>query len=401
MCDSKHKKSILVVTSTFPRWENDVTPPFVLELCKRLVIKEFDIDVLAPHASGAKKYETINGVNVYRYPYFLSKYELLSYNSGILANLKNNKLIYMLVPFFLVAQMFAIWKKLSDKKYDLIHAHWIIPQGFLCVVICKYFIKKSPKILCTSHGSDLFALQSRFISAIRRWTLEYVDSMTVVSEYMKSLCLIDSDMSNKVHVCSMGVDLKGHFIPKKDIYRDRYRIIFVGRLVEKKGIAYLLDAIKKLINKFEKINLIVVGDGSDRSMLENKCKDLMIEQHVKFQGSVSQDELPGLYSSASIFVMPSIDQEGLGLVAVEAMGCGCAVITSALGSVNDIIEDGVNGIMVESGDSTSLAETIKYLLSNSSERDRMAEDGRRSVVKKFDWQIVVYKYQKIIESVCG
>jgi len=183
------RKKILVTASTFPRWKDDTEPPFVYELCKRLVKHDIDVDVLAPHAEGARSKEIMDGINIYRYPYFLSKYERLSYNGGILANLKRNKLNYMLVPLFLIAQTFATWKILSHKKYDLIHAHWLIPQGLISVIITKYLQKERPKILCTSHGGDLFAFQSPLFNKIKKWILNNSDGVTVVSEHMRKICL--------------------------------------------------------------------------------------------------------------------------------------------------------------------------------------------------------------------
>jgi len=210
-------------------------------------------------------------------------------------------------------------------------------------------------------------------------------------------------IEKKIHICTMGVDLKERLHPKNEISRDDYRIIFVGRLVEKKGVTHLLGAIKILTNKYKKVNLILIGDGPERSFLENECKNLKLEKHVKFYGSMSQDKLPELYLSASIFAMPSIidsknDQEGLGLVAVEAMGCGCAVVASSLGAINDIIEDGINGIMVKPGDKNALADAISSLLSNKDKKSQIALNGRNSVIEKFDWDVIVAKYAGIIRS---
>src|SRR4051812_924330 len=90
----KQKKKVLVLASTFPRWKNDTTPPFVFELEKRL-IKDFDINVIAPHYPGAKKYEVIENLKIYRFQYFWpAKFQKLCYDGGILPNLKKNKFLY-------------------------------------------------------------------------------------------------------------------------------------------------------------------------------------------------------------------------------------------------------------------------------------------------------------------
>lgn len=395
-----NKKSLLVVTSTFPRWENDTDPPFVMELCKRLVKKNIRIDVLAPHAPGTKTKEIMDGINVYRYKYFFSKWESLAYEGGILTKLKKNRLLYFLVPLFLLSQIKSIFKLIKNNQYDLIHAHWLIPQGFLSIFVAKYLYKESPKILCTSHGSDLFSFQSTFFKNILKWILNSADGVTVVSEHMRKACFTIINNDKNIHVCPMGVDLRKTFITVDTVKRTHNRIIFVGRLIESKGVLYLLDAIQHISSEMSDIELLIVGDGPEKISLEMRCKKLAIEKHVTFYGSVSQGKLPELYSSAQIAVMPSIKEEGLGLVSIEAMGCGCAVIMSSLNSAKEFIVNGNNGVLVKPADSQDLARAIKSLLLNRDEREQMAMNGRQSVIEKFDWERVVSKYEKIIESLC-
>jgi glycosyltransferase involved in cell wall biosynthesis len=396
MCVPEKNKSILVVTSTFPRWADDTDPPFVMDLCERLVKENINIDVLAPHAPGTSKREVMNGVNVYRYQYFFSKWELLAYGGGIIAKLRKNKLFYFLVPFFFISQIRSLLRLLKTNKYDLIHAHWLIPQGLIAVLVKKYLYKDCPKLLCTSHGSDLFSFQSLFFYKIQKWVLNNSDGVTVVSEHMRKVCMQMTDIEEKIYVCSMGVDLVNRFIPIEDINREDNKILFVGRLVEEKGVPILLDAIHKVIQKFPGLKLVIIGDGPEREKLEAQCIGLNIEHVVEFLGALNQNQLPALYSSASIVVMTS-KREGLGLVAIEAMGCGCAVVATCLPAVEDIIENGVNGVLVKYGDSIELANAIETLLVNTGIKNNIVSRARQSVIKRFDWQIVANKYKNIIE----
>ncbi|MDO8549249.1 MAG: glycosyltransferase, partial [Ignavibacteria bacterium] len=118
------KPKILVMASTFPRWKNDTIPPFVYELSKRLV-SNFDVYVLAPHFKGAKKYEVMDGMKVYRFQYLPEKFETLAGSGGILPTLKKNKLNYLQIPFFLIAEFFALRKLVREINPNKIHAHWI------------------------------------------------------------------------------------------------------------------------------------------------------------------------------------------------------------------------------------------------------------------------------------
>ena len=136
------RKKILVLTSTFPRWKDDVEPPFVYELSRRLNSK-YSVHILAPHASGTAAEEYFDGMRVTRYRYFFPRWESLAYHGGILANLKQNPLRYLLIPFFLIGQLVALVRLLRNCRYDCIHAHWLIPQG-LIAIIARLFVKAVP-----------------------------------------------------------------------------------------------------------------------------------------------------------------------------------------------------------------------------------------------------------------
>src|SRR3990167_7699194 len=127
------KKRILVLTSTFPRWKNDHTPPFIFELEKRLV-KDFEIHILAPHYQGAKKEEMMEGLHIHRFQYFWPvNLQKLCYEGGILPNLKKNKLLYIQALSLILFELIAAIKIVKKEKINLIHAHWIIPQGIVAL----------------------------------------------------------------------------------------------------------------------------------------------------------------------------------------------------------------------------------------------------------------------------
>ncbi len=404
MGSSTQKKTLLVVTSTFPRWANDTEPPFISELCKRLVKLGLDIDVIAPHTKSAKRHEIIDGIKVYRYMYCFPQCEVLAYSGGIMSNIRKNKMLYFLVPFFILAQALALGQYLKSTQYDAIHVHWIIPQGFICALVCMVIGQRSPPILCTSHGGDLFSLQSYLLKKIKNWTLNRMKKVTVVSNYMHKYCLEKMSMDNeKVSVIPMGVNLIDLFKSVESVQRKHNRVIFVGRLVEKKGIVYLIEAISQVCNLIPDVELLLVGDGPLRGELEEIVKQHKLENNIHFIGSVQQKELPALYSSAMIAITPSIvdatgDQEGLGLVIIEALGCGCAVVASTLEAIKDIIVDGENGLLVKPGDSTSLAEAIQRLLKDTDICRELSENGIKSVYSKYNWDSVAKRYYELIHN---
>lgn len=396
---------VLVLTSTFPRWLSDTEPNFVFELSKNLVKNGFFVDVIAPHALGAKSYEEIEGLKIYRYQYFLSRFQTLAYNGGIPANLSSNKLNYLLVPFFFFFQFISIVKRLRKEKYDLIHAHWLIPQTFIAVLVTKYISNINIPILCTSHGADLYRFNSPLMNKIKRWVAKSCFHMCVVSKAMKSYCLTNNIRDEGVSVLSMGVDIENLFIPISSVKRMPNRLIFVGRFVHKKGISVLIEALRIIVKTILDVELLLVGDGPLYDEITEMIENKGLKNNVKFYGSEINKKLPELYSSASIAVVPSIvdqtgDTEGLGLVTIEAMGCECAVVASSLEPIKEVIENEKTGILFPPGDSEQLAKCVIELLNNHEKRSLIAKQGRKKSKQKYDWQIITRKYYDLISAMC-
>ncbi len=386
---------LLVLTSTFPRWKNDVEPPFVYELCRRLASKGFSVDVLAPHTPGSKTFEHLHELKVYRYRYFFERYQKLAYDGGIMASLKENKWLYLLVPFFLASQLFHTWKLFKRGNYSLIHAHWIIPQGLIAAMAVTMTGKKNLPIVCISHGGDLFSLDSFFFKWLKLWALRRMTLLTVVSEHMKNHCQEHLGVDTGIEVCSMGVDLAETFTPPAKELDRQQRLIFVGRLVEGKGLYDLLHALRKLRDKRSDMHLDVLGEGPERNGIMEEIKRLDLANHVTLHGAVGNLAVPDYLRRSAIAVIPSRGQEGLGLVAIEAMGCECAVVASSFDAIRDVITDGENGLLFPAGDAEALSEKIHLLLEDTALQRKLAISGRQNVLARYDWRVIAEKYARL------
>jgi glycosyltransferase involved in cell wall biosynthesis len=395
------RPQVLVLTSTFPRWEGDREPPFVFELSKRLA-KDFDVCVLAPHAPGASQEEVLTGIKVIRFRYFFTHGQTLAYNGGILANLKRQRRNYFLIPFFILSEFICLWRILRTTQVDVIHAHWLIPQGFVAVA-ARAFSRQSPLIVCTSHGGDLFGLSGKLLTKIKRIIINRVDKFTVVSQAMRDYAY-QVTMRHDIEVIPMGVDLVKQFTPRDfhEMY-DPHTILFVGRLVEKKGVRYLILAMQEILKAHPQTRLLIAGDGPDKLALLQLAQDNNVASQVSFLGPLENTSLQEQYRRATIFVGPSVvaaggDQEGLGLVFVEALGCECAVIASDLPAIKDVIIDGVTGLICKQRDSVDLANKVISLLDNPALRLSLGRAGRQHVAGRFDWEIVAHRYADLIHA---
>ncbi len=402
MIDARPK--LLVLASTFPRWGNDTEPRFVESLCYELA-NEFDVTVLAPHCRGAARNEIFGSgdrqLEVCRFKYAPEILENLAYDGGMLSRLRANPFRVLLLPLFLLVQLLAVVQACRRRPIDAVHAHWIIPQG-LTVAIFRLISRRIPPILVTSHGGDLYALNSRPMEFLKRWITNSADKVTVVSSAMRDYCDARQIAPGKIVVQSMGVDLGNKFTPGSK-NASRSGLVFVGRLVDKKGVEHLVEAMTLLADSYNDTRLTIVGDGPLRERLKQLARDLRVDERVGFVGSVPNREVPAYLRAASVAVMPSViassgDQEGLGLVAVEAMGCGCAVVASDLPAIRDTVIDGETGLTARPADAEDLAAKIGILLGDSALRQKLADAGRSYAMAKFAWPIVGSKYREILSE---
>jgi glycosyltransferase involved in cell wall biosynthesis len=358
-----------------------------------------DIRVLAPHASGAAPAEVLEGVNVRRFRYFLSRWQAVAYEGGIVARLREAPWRAVQMPFFLATLWWATIREIQRWQPDIIHAHWIIPQGLIACLAAR---RRVP-ILCTSHGGDLHGLRGPLFRWLKAWTLRRCQRVTVVSQSMVDhVRLLVPGIP--IDVVPMGAELSSLFIPPEDpaVRRDN-EIVFIGRLVEKKGLWVLLQAYEMLQQDRLDMQLTIAGDGPLREEIKRRVSGMRHRERITLLGSVPHGDLPAILQRATIAVFPFIvgkdgDQEGFGLVVIEAIGCGCPVIASDLPAIRQSIDDGITGILTPSGDPSALTEAMRVCLADASMRSRMATAALESARRQFDWPAIAAQYWRTVES---
>lgn len=393
---------VLMITSTLPRWAGDAEPRFVLDLARELNT-DFDIELIAPHAPGAATREVMQGVPVTRFRYWWPRWQAVAYQGGIAWRIRENHLRILQLPFFFGSLIWAIIQRLRrEPRIDLIHAHWLLPQG-LAALLAHTFAGRHVPILCTSHGGDLFGLRGPLFSTLKRLILRRCDNVTVVSHAMVSKV---REIAPEIdpEVIPMGTDLRQRFVPAENPRtREPSHLIFVGRLVPKKGLEHLLQALHQLRQEKVPVTAEIVGHGPLAKGLEQSAHSMGLAESVRFTGPIPHESLPGHYQRASIAVFPFVeatdgDQEGFGLVMVEAMGCGCAVIASDLPAVRDVIQDRVTGILVPPARSDELAIAIREMIWDPQELAALALKGRAEAVKRFDWSAIRTHFHRLYET---
>ncbi len=402
------KKKVLVFASTFPRWKDDTNPPFVYELSKRLT-KYFDIVVLTPYYPGSKKYEEMDGMKVYRFKYFLEKYQKLAGSGGILPTIKKNKWYIFQVPFFLLGEFLALRKIVKKENPDIIHSHWILPQGFISYL--NYKISRTPYIV-TTWGGDMFVFKKKgAVSALLRKIYSKVlnNSKNSTSVNMVFLDEMKSVTQNKekIRYIPNGVDSKLFTPEKKDnSLRKKYGItgpflLFIGRITEKKGISYLIEAMPEVKKQIPNAKLMIIGSGELEDSLKQLSSNLNVSNSIIFTGPITNKELPKYYASADLFIAPSIttkdgDREGFPTVFLESMSSGTPVLTTKIDGIKEIIIEGKNGFLVDQKSSSQLADSIISLIKSKSKLSSTESFSRSLALKSYDWNIIAKQYAEVL-----
>lgn len=383
---------LVVLASTYPRWAKDPEPGFVHELAQRLT-SDFHVTVIAPHAPGALEQERLDGVQVVRYRYAPERWETLVNEGGIISNLRRSPWKLLLLPTFVLCQWWAVRRVIRESAPSVLHAHWLVPQGLIAATQSPRAANAVP-FLVTSHGADLFALRGRVFRRLKAFVLRRAAIVTVVSSAMTDEVEALSPGVTAV-VAPMGVDLEGRFCPDAQVARVEDEALFVGRLVEKKGVAHLVEAWPRVVAVRPEARLRIVGFGPLEASLRLRCQQLGVASSIEFVGAIPQSELPGHYRRAAVFVAPFVagrdgDQEGLGLVTVEAIGTGCPVVVGDVPAVRDVVTGPEVGTIVDARNPEALAAAVVAAMAGSAP----APDG----VAQFGWQSRASQYRRLLSA---
>ncbi len=293
-----------------------------------------------------------------------------------LGGLDLRKLAYHLA-YFAEAAMLGRW--MARQKLGHLHVHFATPAATVGLLTKIMFpIGYS----FTVHGPDEFYDTPGYGLAEK---LKGADFVICISHYAKSQIMKLSPVSQwgKYEICRLGVDT-GRFCPPP--FREAgevFRLLCVGRLAPAKGQHILLEALALLRGRECRPTLVFVGDGPDRRSLEAHTRRLGLEDAVVFAGAVNQDHILDYYARTDAFVLPSF-AEGLPVVLMEAMAMEIPCITTHITGVPELIQNGVNGLLVAAADVEGLSEAINYLMDHPEESQRLAGAGRKKVLADYE-----------------
>ena len=385
------KPRLLVLASTYPARASDGTPSFVRDLANG-VADVFDVEVLVPAVPGGARSERDGELTVTRFRYFWQRWEDLA-DGAILENARARRSRLLQVPALVVAEYLAVRRVVRRRRPDVMHAHWIIPQG----LVARLATRGIPTVV-TTLGGDLYALRSGLARRAKSSVLRRAAAVTVMNGEMRAMVEALGADPAAIRVMPMGYDPSSLTARKPRRSGAGVSLLFAGRLVEKKGLAVLLAALRER-PPATPWRLVVAGDGPLRAALEVAAAPMPVE----FVGRRGRVELANDYAEADIAIFPSVkaasgDQDGLPVALLEAMGSGCAVVASDLPGLNTAIERDVSGILVPPGDPDALADALGRLCDDDDARRRL---GGRAVIRAraFDVSTVARGYRDLLLGV--
>lgn len=279
----------------------------------------------------------------------------------------------------------------------VVHLHYSTREYSFFAKLCG---ELNIPMITTFHGSDLTVnMEDARTRDVTRTVVRQSKVVTAVSAALRETAIsIFPEIADRAVVVHNAVPpdfvVAAEAVPP--VERD-IDVLYVGNLIPRKGVDVLLRAWSQVLNDLPDIRLIVAGDGEEREMLSALAHELKIEQRVVFIGRQTREALPALYKRAKVLVVPSRN-EPLGVVVLEAMLCGAAVVASNTGGIPEIITDTEHGILVPVEDPAALAAGIVRLLKNASMREQLAAQGGTRVRHAFSSSVIAAQYRAIYEG---
>ena len=431
---------VLVIGSVYPRFQEDAEVPWLRTSIAHLKKAGVEIQVLAPAYKGLKSHD-IDGTHVNRFRYAPASWEILTHEEGAPSKMASKPWLQLLAIPYIINGFFQCIRICRKWRPDVIHAHWPFPHAYIALGAAKLF--RIPLVL-NFHGAELLLIRKKkWVKPLLKFAIGQAQAVFANSSFtagqIKALRNVNVEWSpygttletsrlqgecrNGKFICrydrTAAPDAEGVKderretkvqLPVPHPVNGKFKILFVGRHIERKGICYLIEAAKYLPrDKFE-IRIVGVGDLTEQlkqqaALLDERreTKDERTQSaSIIFTGKLSPEALANEYKTANVFTLPAIvdhkgDTEGLGVVLIEAMELGLPIVASNVGGIPDVVVDGESGILVPEKDPVALADAFKRLEANPTLIQKLLAGARKRIDECFTWdgiierQVEVYK----------
>ena len=354
-------------------------------IARELARKGHAVTILTSHFRELRWRETLEDIEIFRVPVLRKRRDYCS---------------VIEMASFIVSSLPMLFYLILTRKYDLIHIFFGVPSGPLGYVAKKLF---GIPYLIRMGGGDVPGFrpfQYKRLYKILKPALNVLwrnaDFLVANSDGLRDMA-VKAFSHLPIHVIPNGVDLDSFTNGHARCPANEVRILFVSRLIRRKGLQFLIDAIPQIAQAATYPFIIkVVGDGPDKDGFVAQAEELGVSNYLRFVGYVDHGKLPEYYLDADVFILPSL-AEGMPNVVLEAIGSGLPVVATRVAGSEDLVRDGDNGFLVEPRDVNALAQAVIALINQRGLREKMGLRSKQ-IARGYSWEFVADSYARLYEQ---
>jgi glycosyltransferase involved in cell wall biosynthesis len=402
---------ICMVTSSYPKFAGDVTAPFIESIATYVARRGHEVHVLAPWHPDLRHKPVEHGVHLHFFTYAPRRdLNIWGYAASLEADVRVKWAIYPLAPVVMARGLGALLRLTRRVRFDLIQVHWPIPNGPLALAGA---VRRGLPLVSSLHGSDIFVAERNAAAGLAvRGVFAASDAISACSEDLRTRAIALGAPPGRSRLIPYGVDPQ-EFAPipgARAALRHRLGlapgtplVLALGRLVYKKGFAYLIEAAPAILAAHPDARIVIAGGGDLAEELTRQIAALGLAGRVLLSGPVARDLVPLYFSGADVFALPSVvDQrgnvDGLPNALLEAMASGAAIVASDVAGVPLAVHDGENGLLVPQKEPAALAQAVNRLLDSPELRARYGAASRRRVEDDLNWEHVAQQFEQLYEA---
>ena len=399
---------IAMLTSSYPKWPGEMTAPFIEEIAASVAARGHEVHVLMPHRSDLRRQPFERGVHLHTYRYAPRRsLEVWGYSAALHGDVGIRPATIIAAPLALGSGLQALLKLTQHERYDLIHGHWVLPSGAVAALVAQR--RKLPLVL-SLHGSDVFLAEQTVPTAwVARWAAQRADGITSCSGDLAARLARLGGPAERMRVIPYGIDAE-QFYPAPEagaaireqlgIAPDRPMLVWVSRMVYKKGLSVLLNALPAVLRQHPKLVLVLGGYGDLRDALEAQARELGIAENVLFPGPVDRASINAYWNAGDLVVVPAIHDhrgnvDGLPNIILESMSAGRPIVASRVAGIPAVIDHATHGLLVPEGDHTALAGAIIELLDRPEFAAELGRAARRRVEQELRWSHIAARFEHV------
>lgn len=400
-----------MVTTSYPRFPGDTVGTFMEPIAREVARRGHEVHVVAPWHPLVRRGGRENGVRFHFFKYApLPQLNVFGYAGGLRADTHLKGSAIAAAPVALAMGWQAAWRVARKVRATVMHGHWVIPGGVIAT-----FAAGGRPVVISLHGSDVFVAERyRLARMMARSAFRRAGWITACSDDLRTRAIALGAPADRIEVVPYGVDA-ARFRPDADA-RDATRaalrlgaddplLFAVGRLVQKKGFDYLIDATVALLTRWPRLHLVIAGSGDLEGALRARAEALGVADRVRLPGAINQQEVPAWLAAADVVVVPSIHDEagnvdGLPNVVLEALASGTPLVATRIGGISAVARDGETALLVPERDAGALARAIERLLTDAGERKRLGVAAREEASER-GWDRVAQRFEAAYDRATG